>query len=144
MARLALADAAGMPVLGICLGCQEMAVHRGGRLIQHVPDEFSGVCHQTPGSAADPLHEVEVAPGSLLARIVGEGHLEVNSSHHQAVREAGRDLRVTARSPDGLIEAVEDASPGRFFVGVQWHPERLFGRRQHLAIFAAFVDAARR
>jgi len=139
---LASADACRLPVLAICLGCQEMAVHRGGRLIQHLPDE--------PGERADHgragrprvLHPVQVTPGSLLARLVGAERIEVNSRHHQAVREPGRDMAVVARAPDGVIEAIEDPSPGRFWLGVQWHPEDLTDRPEHAALFQALCRAA--
>jgi putative glutamine amidotransferase len=138
---VAAADARGLPVLGICLGIQEMAVHRGGGLIQHMPDE--------PGAAFDhasgwprAMHNLSVEADSLLARILGAVSAVVNTSHHQAVREPGRGMRVVARGPDGFIEAIEDPTPGRFFLGVQWHPEDLIDRRPHLALFEALCRAA--
>ncbi|MBM4017887.1 MAG: gamma-glutamyl-gamma-aminobutyrate hydrolase family protein [Planctomycetes bacterium] len=139
---IAEADARRMPVLGICLGCQEMAVARGGRLIQHVPDEPGARPHH--GGDAHPriTHPVAIERGSLLARIVGAENLDVNSSHHQAAREPGRSMCVVARSPDGIIEAIEDPSPGRFFLGVQWHPEDIADQLRHRALFEALVRAA--
>ncbi|MBL7140629.1 MAG: gamma-glutamyl-gamma-aminobutyrate hydrolase family protein [Planctomycetes bacterium] len=139
---LASADACNMPVLAICLGCQEMAVHRGGRIIQHLPDE--------PGERADHgragrprvFHPVQMTSGSLLARLVGTERIEVNSRHHQAVREPGREMAVVARAPDGVIEAIEDPSPGRFWLGVQWHPEDMTDRPEHAALFQALCRAA--
>jgi putative glutamine amidotransferase len=136
----ALADARGLPVLGICLGIQEMAAHRGGRIIQHLPDKVGAA--GVHGENAPAVHAVAVGPGSLLARIVGPGELTVNSRHHQAVREPGRGMRVVARAADGVIEAIEDPSPGRFFLGVQWHPEDLCAEPRHLALFRAFCWAA--
>ncbi len=137
---LAWADRLGLPVLGICLGCQEMAVHRGGRILQHVPDETKERHRNDKRPRA--THEIRIEAGSLLASIVGAGPLEVNSGHHQAVREAGRGLSVVARSPDGIIEAIEDPTPGRFFLGVQWHPEDLVREGPHRALFAALCRAA--
>jgi len=136
------ADACGLPVLGICLGCQEMAVARGGRLIQHLPDEPGEGADHGGGGRPETRHRVTVEATSLLARIVGAGPFEVNSSHHQAVREAGHGMRVVARGPDGVIEAIEEAAPGRFFLGVQWHPERIITEPPHAALFQALCQAA--
>ena len=145
LALIALADARRMPVLGICLGCQEMAVARGGRLIQHLPDEPAATLdHGKGGCRPRPLHAVTIEPDSDLARIVGPAPLDSNSTHHQAVRSAGRGMRVVARSADGIIEAIEDPAPGRFFLAVQWHPEDLTNEPRHLALFEALCQAARR
>jgi putative glutamine amidotransferase len=139
---ISVADSRGLPVLGICLGCQEMAVARGGRLIQHVPDESGVTIDHGGGGTGRARHPVTVEPDSLLSRIVGAGPLEVNSTHHQAVREPGRGMRVVARSPDGIIEGIEDPAPGRFFLAVQWHPEDLTDEARHLALFEALCRAA--
>jgi len=142
LAFLAAADAVRMPVLALCLGMQEMAVHRGGRLIQHLPDESGALLDH--GGAGRPRvgHAVHVEAGSLLASLVGTGTLQVNSRHHQAVREPGRAMRVCARAPDGVIEAIEDAAAGRFLLGVQWHPEDLPNRPEHVALFQGLCGAA--
>ena len=142
LAWLRLADACGMPLLGICLGCQEMAVARGGCLIQHLPDEPGDVADHGRGGQVRTRHPVTVEADSLLARIVGSETFEVNSSHHQAVREAGRGMRVVARSPEGVVEAIEEAAAGRFFLGVQWHPESIIAEPPHLALFEALCRAA--
>jgi len=68
--------------------------------------------------------------------------VEVGSTHHQAVAEPGRGLRVSARAPDGVVEAVEDASAGRFFLGVQWHPEKMMDRPAHAALLEGLCGAA--
>jgi putative glutamine amidotransferase len=136
------ADAAGLPVLGICRGCQVLNVARGGTLYQHVPDITDGLIHhrQTePGRVS--THTVRVAPGSGLATIVGGGELEVNSFHHQAVDRVGRGLRPVAWAPDGLVEAIEDPD-GPLYLGVQWHAEGLIDRPEHRALFDALVAAA--
>lgn len=100
------------PVLGVCLGMQLMALHAGGSLNQHLPDD-------TPTHADhmnDHKHAVVPIAGSPLPGGT------VTSHHHQAVRDAGR-LRVIARAHDGIIEAIDDPSRP-FYLGVQWHPER--------------------
>jgi len=144
LALIRLADARGVPVLGICLGIQEMAWVRGGAIHQHVPDIGGTIGHSCGVGKPRLKHTVTIDPGSLLSRIVGPGPLEVNSTHHQAVREPGRGLRVVARSEDGVIEAIEDPAPGRFFLGVQWHPEDLLDEPLHRALFEALVQAAGR
>lgn len=132
-----------MPVLGICLGCQELAVSRGGSLFQHVADETGGAIeHEKPDALRFPLHRVTIEPGSMLARIIGGRPLKVNTSHHQAIRDPGRGMRVVARSPDGMVEGVETTETGRFFLGVQWHPEYLCRFPRHFALFKALCMAA--
>jgi len=124
-----------LPVLGICGGLQALAVAAGGTLHQHIPDVFPhAVDHEQPTDPATGYHDVVLQDGVLKA-VLGE-RVSVNSTHHQAVDQPGT-LRVTGRSPDGVVEAME--GPGRFCVGVQWHPELLGGRQQ--ALFDAFVEA---
>jgi len=135
------AEARGMPVLGICLGCQEMAVHRGGRLVQHLY-EIPEVGPHGGKERPPARHAVAIEPGSLLARIVGPEPLQTNSTHHQAIREPGQGMRIVARCGDGILEAIEDAAGGKFFLGVQWHPESLCPEPRHLALFRALCAAA--
>jgi putative glutamine amidotransferase len=131
------ADAAGLPVLGICRGAQALNVARGGTLHQHVAG------HRQAEPAGTPTQRVVVAPDSLLAAVTGAGDaLEINSFHHQAVDALGAGLRVVARAADGTVEAIED--PARpFLLGVQWHAETLVERAEHGALFAGLVEAAR-
>ena len=144
LAVLAEADRRGMPTLAICLGIQVVNVGRGGTLIQDIPSQApSEIKHAPAAGETWPEHLVEVAPDTLLSSIVGAGEFVVNSSHHQAVDRVGKGLVVSARASDGTIECVEDAG-GRFFLGLQWHPERLTDRPRHLAIFEALVEAASR
>jgi len=117
------AIARGMPVLGICGGEQLLAVALGGTLIQHIPDAIpAALAHEQPNPRDEPGHAVAVTPGTLLHRIVGATAMQVNSSHHQAVRAAGPNAIVNAVAPDGVIEGIE-ATGERFCLGVQWHPE---------------------
>ena len=130
------ADAAGLPLLGICRGAQALNVARGGTLHQHVDG------HRQAELASTPTQRVAVASDSLLAAITGAGDsLEINSFHHQAVDALGAGLRVVARAADGTVEAIED--PARpFLLGVQWHAETLTERPEHGALFAALIEAA--
>jgi putative glutamine amidotransferase len=148
--ELLLQDAFNLrkPILAICQGTQNLNVWRGGALVQ---DLKTAVNHR-PGREVVKAHAVEIAKGSRLNAILPapeagntqEGGVEVNSSHHQAIRRPGDNLRVSAVSPgDGVVEAVELDAPEHFVVGVQWHPERTYGQSGFSrAIFAAFVQAA--
>ena len=141
LALLKEADARRLPVFAVCLGIQELAVHRGGTLIQHIPDVPNAAGHD--GTTQRPItHVVTIEADSLLARIVGPEPLETNSRHHQAVREPGRGMRVVARSEDGLIEAIESEDRRRFVLGVQWHAEDLTHEPHHLALFKALCESA--
>ncbi|MCO5202964.1 MAG: gamma-glutamyl-gamma-aminobutyrate hydrolase family protein [Chloroflexi bacterium] len=146
-AAIETAERAGLPVLAICRGMQVLNVALGGTLLQDISSMVEGaLAHSVQEPCHGPAHGVEVAAGSRLAGIVGGGRVEVNSRHHQAVGRLGEGLVVTARTADGIIEAIE--APGaRFVVGVQWHPEDMAGHpgigESADRLFAAFVDAAR-
>src|ERR1051326_8768626 len=88
-------------------------------------------------------HGVAIDGGTRLAKILGQRELEVNSSHHQAIKDIGDGLRVTAHAPDGIVEGLEDPRHP-FYLGVQWHPEDMSGETSASAIFGAFVEAARK
>ena len=135
------AIARGMPVLGICGGEQLLAVALGGTLIQHIPDSVpAALAHEQPNPRHEPGHMVKIVPGTRLHAIVGAETMQVNSSHHQAVRAAGQAI-VNATAPDGVIEGIE--APGAAFcIGVQWHPEFLIDQGDP-RLFAALIEAAR-
>ena len=149
LALIPRAIAAGVPVLGICRGFQEMNVAFGGTLWQHV--------HEVPGhrvhheDATQPLavqygpaHEVKLTPDGVLARIGGTDRVTVNSLHHQGVRKLGAGLVEEARADDGLIEAFRVQAARRFALAVQWHPEwKAQENAFSTALFKAFGDAAR-
>jgi putative glutamine amidotransferase len=135
-----------MPILGICLGSQELNVVRGGTLIQDVPSEVeTDIDHRQTKLARirAGVHEVSILKGTLLAKVYGdEAPIKVNSAHHQAVDDLGKGLRVAARASDGVIEGFDDPEYP-FLVGVQFHPEaQTEPAGQHDPLFRAFVEAA--
>jgi putative glutamine amidotransferase len=135
----------GMPVLAICRGIQVLNVALGGSLIQDIQSQIAGAQRHDwyPNHPRDRLsHSVAVRPDTRLARIAGTRSLEVNSLHHQSVKDLAPGLVETGRSTDGIIEAVE-APDHAFAVGVQWHPEELVGGDARARrLFAAFVEAS--
>ena len=137
---------ANIPVFGICRGIQVMSVAMGGSLYQDVPSQFiDPLTHPAKGNKEDSKHEIEIEHGSRLIKIVGKSTDEVNSAHHQAVDEIGEGFVVTARSEDGVIEAMENPSK-KFVLGVQYHPERMIQtdefREHRRKLFEAFIAAA--
>ena len=135
-ALLECALRADLPVLAICRGCQVLNVLLGGTLHQHVPDVVGNLHHRSAPSVFGDV-EVETVPGTVTAAVFGST-ATVLCSHHQAIRDLGRGLVVTARAGDGVIEAVE-LPTARFVLAVQWHPEEGMDRRP----FDALVRAAR-
>ena len=138
---LRAALAADVPVLGVCGGMQLLAVELGGTLFQDIVQEVPGALdHEQRNDPREPGHAARIVSGSELASIVGSSEIEVNSTHHQAVKDPGR-ARVCAVAPDQIVEAIELSD--QFALGVQWHPELLAGN-EHLALYLALVERARR
>jgi putative glutamine amidotransferase len=141
----AMAEARGVPVLGICRGLQAINVFAGGRLIQHLEGHESGAYPASAETAT--RHPMRVVPGSLLAQILGTDELVVNSFHHQAVdrERLGGGLEVAATVADRqgeLVEALESADARRWLLAVQCHPERVESSPATLQrIWVAFVEA---
>ena len=115
------------PVLAICYGVQSLNVFLGGPLVQDIPSAIhTKIQHAWSGhQGPEPNHEVTFEAGSRLAQLAGATKARVNSSHHQSVLQPGKNLRVVAHAPDGVIEAVEWTGDANWIVGVQWHPERM-------------------
>ena len=143
------AVAAGLPVLAICRGFQEMNVAYGGTLHQRLHEAGFSDHREDESQPLDlqygPAHEVLLEPGGLLRDIAGRERLRVNSLHWQGVDALGRGLEVEARAPDGVIEAFRVADSHSFALGLQWHPEWQFESNPFSgALFAAFGEAAQR
>ena len=132
-----------MPMLGICRGMQTLAMALGGHVAQDLSDAVTDgkvtVKHSQDADRSEATHTVTVTENSALYNIYKETTLYVNSFHHQVVDDAGEYFSVTARSADGLIEAME-AKGGKQVMGVQWHPEWL--GEEGLTLFRWLTDAA--
>jgi putative glutamine amidotransferase len=128
-----------LPVLGICRGSQLMNLAEGGTLLRDVNTLYD---ERPQLYTVLPRREVAVVEDSTLHRIVGRTTLLVNSLHFHAVREPARGMRIVAREPSGVPQAIENSSR-RFWLGVQWHPEYLPQQESHQKIFSALAEAAR-
>jgi putative glutamine amidotransferase len=143
------AVAAGLPVLAICRGFQEMNVAFGGTLHQRLHEVPGHLDHRDDETLPlelqyGPAHEVLLEPGGLLRQIAGDDRLQVNSLHWQGIEKLGDDLIVEARAPDGLIEAFRVGDATTFALGLQWHPEWQFVKNSFSrALFALFGQASR-
>jgi len=136
---LSAAIDADLPFLGICRGAQILNVNRGGTLIQHLPDVVGDNRYQLGNAQFTPA-DVEVETSSILGSLVGDKVSNAALYHHQAIDELGKGLKVTAKSEDGIIEAVE-LTDHPFGVAVQWHPEQTL---DDLRIFEGLIEAARK
>ena len=140
---------AGVPILGICRGLQEMNVAYGGTLHQKVHEVEGHHDHREPDDAPEevqygPSHEVQFTPGGRLAELSGASSARVNSLHWQGVDRLGEGLVVEALAADGLVEAFRVADAPAFALAVQWHPEwRAAHNPISMALFKAFGDACR-
>jgi putative glutamine amidotransferase len=150
------AFASSKPLLAICYGAQILNVCLGGTLYQDIGSELhTPIRHSKDGmpkDSTDPEHPATIDAGGEIAQLAAACGLErhdaqfdavVNTSHHQSIRDAGHGLRIAARAPDGVIEAVEHEPHKHWVVGVQWHPERMPGDALSEALFRAMVQAAR-
>ena len=150
IALIGVARERRLPIFAICRGVQVLNVACGGTLVQDIPSELAGALEHSlrvpPHQAYDLAHEIWIEKDSLLSRLMRDrlndvDTCDVNSRHHQAVKQVASGFRVSATAPDGVIEAIED--PGApFCLGVQWHPENFWRTGEFRPLFEAFVEAA--
>lgn len=144
--EIALAVAAhelGKPLLAICRGPQVLNVAFGGTLIQDIPSDVPGALnHNTDDERASRVHDVSIEPGSRTAEAVGATSVSVNSLHHQSVKDIAPGFRVSATSPDGIVEAIEWDGDDWWAMAVQWHPEEMNDSPEpwDRGLFRAFAD----
>jgi len=141
-----------LPILAICRGIQVLNVAYGGTLVQDIPSQVSSALeHRTdvpPHQSFDYAHEIWIEKDSTLARLMSDrlkdaDTCEVNSRHHQAVKEVAAGFQVSATAPDGIIEAIEDPA-AIFCLGVQWHPENFWRTGEFRALFEGFLEASKK
>lgn len=133
------------PILGICRGIQVMNVALGGTLYQDIPAQIKDreiLKHSQDAPKWYPIHDIHIDEDSVVGRVFGKKVIDVNSFHHQAVKNTAPGLVATSRAADGIIESIEHKTH-KFMVGVQWHPELMWQRdRAHLKLFEEFVAKA--
>lgn len=140
-------DNSDMPVLGICRGLQVMNVARGGGLYpdlaSHYIEDFL-IDHSDVASWNSHVHSINIEKRSLLNDIFDAEDICVNSIHHQAIKRVADGFRISAKSEDGIIEAIELEDSSRFVLGVQWHPEMLMATDENqMKIYTTFIDSAK-
>jgi len=153
--EIALVNAArarALPLFAICRGVQVLNVACGGTLVQDIPSQVRGALPHSlkvpPNEPYSLAHEVWLDKDTLLSQLMCErlsdaDACEVNSRHHQAVKDVAHGFKVSATAPDGVIEAIEDPT-ARFCLGVQWHPENFWRTGEFRPLFEAFVEASSR
>jgi len=138
---LNMAFEANMPVLGICRGEQIINVAKGGTLHQDIASTYEkeSILHQQTYRTSIAIHRIEVKEGTALFKILGGKDVRTNTMHHQAVKDLGKDMIVSAVAPDGIIEAIE-STDGKV-IGVQWHPELLIYTQNEMKnLFVHFIQ----
>lgn len=130
-----------IPILAIGLGMQTLNVVCGGTLIQHIPELTPKPLLHRDNVETTLRHVLEIEPGTRVDQIYGPGEIRVNSQHHMAVGQVPPPFRVSARTPDGIVEAFEAVDEDWFCVGVQWHPENETSSALDMQIFETFLEA---
>ena len=135
----------GKPILGICRGIQLINVALGGTLYQDLPTEYKvTLSHAQTAPVTEPSHGIEILPDTPLYALIGKARMTGNSFHHQAIKALGKDLAVTARSEDGVIEAVTYVGDS-YLRAYQWHPERLCGfDEDNLRLFEELIKTCKK
>ena len=132
-----------LPVFGIGVGLQLLNVTMGGNLFLHIPEDIpTAIPHR---DAQDPghRHSLELVPNSLMERVYGDGEIRVSSRHHMAIDEVAQGFVVTARCPDGVVEAIESEMPDWIAIGTQFHPENEAASALDVRVFEEFLDLIR-
>ena len=132
-----------IPVFGIGVGMQLLNVTKGGNLFLHIPEDLpTAIPHRDPQDPGH-RHSLEIEADSLMERVYGDGEIRVSSRHHMAIDEVAPGFRVTARCPDGVVEAIESDNPEWIAIGTQFHPENEAASALDVRVFEEFLDMVR-
>ncbi len=146
---LEVVESLNLPLLAICYGMQALNVARGGTLVQDIESQVDGSFKHEQGiPQSRNSHSLKIGDTGILNLLnavrSANAPLRVNTSHHQAIKQVGRNLTATAWAADGVIECIEDSREGTFALGVQWHPELTSSfDRMSQEIFELFVNTCR-
>ena len=139
-ALMGLAAQRRLPVFGIGVGMQLLNVQQGGNLFLHIPEDLPEAIPHRDAQDIGHRHSLDITPGSIMERVYGEGEIRVCSRHHMAIDEVAPGFDVTARCPDGVIEAIESNQSDWFAMGTQFHPESDSASALDLRIFEEFIE----
>jgi putative glutamine amidotransferase len=128
-----------MPIFGIGSGMQLLNVSQGGNLMLHIPEDMPGALPHLDPLDPEHRHTLQLTPGSIMDRVYGDGELRVNSMHHMAIDEVAPGFKVSARCPDGVVEAIESDMSDWFAFGTQFHPEASTASALDMRIFEEFI-----
>jgi putative glutamine amidotransferase len=132
-----------LPVFAIGAGMQLLNVSQGGTLFLHLPEELPSAIPHKDSQDPEHRHGLEVVFGTLMERVFGDGEIRVNSMHHQAIDDVAPGFQVSARCPDGVIEAIESTQDDWWAIGTQFHPEAESASALDVRIFEEFLDGVR-
>lgn len=130
-----------LPLLAIGAGMQLLNVTMGGSLFFHIPIDLPRAMPHFDRHSPVHRHTLDVVPGTLMERVYGDAEIRVCSRHHMAINDVAPGFVVSAKSPDGVIEAIESDMDDWFVIGTQFHPESAFATALDLRIFEEFVEA---
>ena len=130
------------PILAICAGIQLINIMNGGTLYEDVPSQLKGALDHGDYKGPVVNHAIEIHQSSLLRNVLGSNTPTVNSTHHQGIRDLGKNLTPVAYAPDGLIEAVESVNGEAKFLAIQWHPEQMQHDEIQMKLFKWLVEEA--
>lgn len=129
------------PVFGIGVGMQLLNIVMGGNLFFHIPEDLPNAIPHKDQQDPSHRHSLDVVPGTLMERVYGDGEIRVSSRHHMAIDEVAEGFQVSARCPDGVIEAIESEIPGWVAIGTQFHPENEAASALDVRVFEEFIEA---
>lgn len=132
-----------LPIFGIGVGMQLLNVQQGGNLFLHLPEDVPEAIPHKDLQDRGHRHGLEVTPGTLMERVYGDGEIRVNSLHHMAIDEVAPGFIVSARCPDGVIEAIESDMPDWLAMGTQFHPEASTASALDIRIFEEFIEGVK-